>query len=51
MKLSFINEGIFEPYKSPVERKNSLIYSIDRLVSEHTLMGGLRGSSIFLDKG
>ena len=38
MKLSFINEGIFEPQKSPFERGNPLIYSIDRLVSEHTLM-------------
>ena len=28
MKLSFINEGIFEPHKSPIERgENSLIYS------------------------
>ena len=35
MKLPFINEGIFEPYKSPVERGESLyiyIYSIDKVM-------------------
>ena len=49
MKLPFINDGIFKPYKSLVERGNPLIYSIDRLVSEHMLMGGFN-SSIFLGK-
>ena len=30
MKLPFINEGIFEPYKNLVERgESSYIYSID----------------------
>ena len=35
MKLTSINEGIFEPYKSPVERGESLyiyIYSIDKVM-------------------
>ena len=29
MKLPFINEGIFELHKSPVEKGNPLIYNID----------------------
>ena len=39
MKLPFINEGIFEPYNSPVERGESFyiyiyiyIYSIDKVM-------------------
>ena len=33
MKLSFINEGIFESHKSSVERgESSYIYSIDKVM-------------------
>ena len=30
MKLPLINERIFESYKNPIEKGDSLIYSVDR---------------------
>lgn len=32
MKLPFINKGIFESLKSPIERYKSLIYSTDTFI-------------------